>query len=67
MWPYTDKEFDNLPHVIMTGQNKWDPRALDEEVVEGSKEWFDAFTIKVIEEDIDQCFDDVGDYRHRHI
>jgi hypothetical protein len=34
---------------------------LDEEVVEGSEEWFDAVTTQVKEEEIDQYFDNVGD------
>jgi len=67
MRPYTDKEFDDLPHVIMTGPNKWNPQVLDEEVIEGSEEWYDAVTTQVTEEDIDPRFDDMGDYRHRHI
>jgi hypothetical protein len=67
MRSYTDKEFNSLPHVIMTGQRKWDSLVLDEELVDCSEEWFDAVTTQVKEDDIDQCFDNVGNYRHGHI
>jgi hypothetical protein len=28
--PYTDHEFDNLPHVILTSGLDWDPSVLDQ-------------------------------------
>ena len=27
--PYTDEEFDQLPHVVLTSDAEWDPRVLD--------------------------------------
>jgi hypothetical protein len=27
--PYTDHEWDNLPHVILTSESEWDPSVLD--------------------------------------
>jgi hypothetical protein len=27
--PYTDHEWDNLPHVILTSELEWDPSVLD--------------------------------------
>ncbi|KAG7353772.1 hypothetical protein IV203_003127 [Nitzschia inconspicua] len=62
MQPYTDKEFDELPHVTMTGENKWDPQVLDGEFVEDSEEWHDAVTSQEMMENFDLRFDDLGDY-----
>ena len=63
--PYTDQEWDSLPHVVMTDDALWDPSFLDNEYDDNDK-WFDAM------EDIpDICtpapssFDQYGDYRHR--
>ena len=27
--PYSDKEWDNFPHVILTSELEWDPSVLD--------------------------------------
>jgi hypothetical protein len=29
MCPYTDAEWDSLPHVVWTGDSDWDPTILD--------------------------------------
>jgi hypothetical protein len=29
--PYTDQEFETLPHVILTSELEWDPSVLDHE------------------------------------
>ena len=64
MRPYTDTEWDNLPHVILTDDTDWDPPVIDCELEDG-KEWFDAM------QDLpdivpDSLFDDVGDYKLVH-
>ncbi len=61
MRPYTDAEFDSLPHVILTSDVDWDPRILDFDIA-GDDAWFDA-----ISDDVDHSalFDAFGDYKHR--
>ena len=63
--PYTDAEWDNLPHVILTADIDWNPSILDHEQ-EDNEEWFNAM------EDLpnltpDPLFDEYGDYRNTHI
>jgi hypothetical protein len=54
--PYTDQEFETLPHVMMTSELEWDPSVLDHEFKE-DEQWGDTPTIL-------SSFDDVGDYKH---
>ena len=63
--PYTDTEWETLPHVIMTADTDWNPSILDCEQ-EDNEEWFNAM------EDLpsltpDPLFDEYGDYRNIHI
>ena len=62
--PFTSKEWDELPHVILTADTDWDPTVMDCELEDG-EEWFDAMQ-DLPELDPDPLFDDVGDYRHVH-
>jgi hypothetical protein len=39
--PYTDQEFDTLPHVILTLKLEWDPSVLDHIFIE-DEQWGDA-------------------------
>jgi hypothetical protein len=55
--PYTDQEFETLPHVKMTSELEWDPSVLDHEFKE-DEQWGDPPTIP-------SFFDDVVDYKHR--
>lgn len=62
--PYTDTEWDNMPHVILTTDTNWDSSVIDHELEEG-KEWYDTMQdLPDIEHDL--LFDDVGDYKHVH-
>jgi len=38
--PFTDKEWDELPHVIMTMDKEWDPSVLDH-LLNSEENWFD--------------------------
>ena len=64
MRPYTDDEWDNLPHIILTADTDWSPSVLDHD--HGDMEaWFDA------QEDAPpppthNLFDEVGNYRHHY-
>ena len=61
--PYTDHEWDNLPHVIMTSENTWDPSILDHDL-DQDDEWFDTISDR-IEYPSDQRFDEFGDFKRR--
>ena len=41
MRPYTDSEWNSLPHVIMTSDATWDPTVLDN-TIDDNETWFDA-------------------------
>jgi hypothetical protein len=61
--PYTDAEWDMLPHVFLTSELEWDPSVLDHDHLDGDQ-WFDTLS------DLDpnpntNLFDEFGDYRHR--
>src|SRR5688500_4502887 len=60
--PFTDKERDNLPHVILKADVDWDPTVIDCELEDG-EEWFDALE-DLPELDPDPLFDEFGNYRH---
>ena len=60
--PYTDDEWDNLPHVIMTSPNEWDPSVLDSPIED---EWFDSYGEPEDTENIMTDFDEFGDFRKR--
>jgi hypothetical protein len=57
--PYTDQEFDTLPHIILTSELEWDPSVLDH-IFKEDEQWGEAPTFKT-------QFDEVGDYTHRVI
>jgi hypothetical protein len=54
--PYTDHEWDNYPHVILTSELKWDPSVLDHDFKE------DEQCGGVSE--LDSSFDEFGDCKH---
>ncbi len=62
--PYTDDEWDSLPHVILTGDTDWDPTILDCNY-EDSDTWYNALS-EPLPALPDTHFDEFGDYR-KHI
>jgi hypothetical protein len=62
MRPYTDKEWDELPHVLFTSDSEWDPTVLDYDLDE-DEQWFDALS-DIPEGTDNKLFDEYGDYRH---
>lgn len=59
--PFTDREYEALPHVIMTSDDLWDPKVLDNVIDEGP-EWFDSQSDNP-DGTIDKApFDEYGDY-----
>jgi len=57
--PYTDDEWDKLPHVIMTGDTDWDPSVLDNS--HDKETWFDSIS-DTTPETRKTPFNDVGNY-----
>jgi hypothetical protein len=41
MRPYTDQEWELLPHVVLTGDGDWNPSVLDHDLID-DEQWFDA-------------------------
>ena len=63
MQPYTNEQFDTLPHIIMTSDLPWDPTVFDGS--NDNEEWFDA--VSDLEHIADDApFDECGEYRHTH-
>ena len=61
MRPFTDEEFDTLPHVILTADENWDPRVNDHKISDGDT-YYDA--METHSEVIDQSpFDEVGNLK----
>ena len=60
--PFTDREWDTLPHVILTGDKDWDPRVLDHSIEDDDK-WYDAISDDIGLEVMDK-FDEFGNYRN---
>jgi hypothetical protein len=57
--PYTDHEWDNLPHVILTSELEWDPSVLDHDFKE-DEQWGAV-------PELDSSFDYISAYKHRLI
>ena len=64
MRPYTDDEWDDLPHLILTGDTDWDPSILDHNI-DDDERWFDAIS-DLPNDNISPLFDHYRNYRHRH-
>ena len=62
--PYTDEEWDDLPHIFLTHKSEWDPSILDHE--HEDEHWFDA-VIDLERDPTLNLFDEFGTYRHRVI
>ena len=62
MRPYTDQEWEDLPHVVLTSDDTWDPAVLDHDL-DQHDDWFDA--VSTLETNPHHnLFDEYGDYRH---
>ena len=57
MQPFTDKEWDTLPHVHWTSPKDWDPSALDV-TISDSPDWYQG--IGTNDEAFNSNFDAVG-------
>jgi hypothetical protein len=59
--PYTDEEWETLPHVIWTGDTDWDPTVLDH-TLDDDEHLFDAISDREATP-LTSLFDEFGDYR----
>ena len=63
MHPHTDKEWEDLPHVVLTGSDTWNPTHLDN-ILTDKEDWYN--TLKDLDDGLIQTpFDEFGNYRHR--
>ena len=63
MQPNTDKEFEELPHVILTSGEEWNPVVIDH-TLSDRDDWYN--TLKEWDDGLIQTpFDEYGNYRHR--
>ena len=60
----TDKEWEELPHVILVSGVEWNHAVLDCECQFDNEEWFDAQS-SFLDGPTDKSFDEVGNYRFR--
>ena len=61
--PYTDLEWDTLPHVVLTSDVDWDPTVLDH-TLDDDEQWYDAIS-DLQSDPTTNLFDEFGDYRNR--
>jgi hypothetical protein len=54
--PYTDKEWEDLTHAILTSEVEWDPSVLDHDFKE-DEQW------RAVPE-VESSFNEFGDYKH---
>jgi hypothetical protein len=65
MRTYIDKEWDSLPHVILTGDGAWNPSVLDHSLTD-DEQWYDA--VSDFPDAMDGSpFDAEGNYRNLHV
>ena len=62
--PYTDMEWETLPHVNWTCNSDWDPAIFNHEFNEGGDEWYDAHTDHT-KNPHGELFDEFGNYCKR--
>ena len=62
MHPYTDEEWDTLPHVVWTSDDDWDPSVLNPTGLDEGI-WYDAVSDHP-DGPLHPSFDEFGNYRH---
>jgi hypothetical protein len=61
MRPFTDKEFEELPHVVWTREDDWDPTSLDS-VISDDPNWYNAEPSPPLP---DPMYDEYGEFHGR--
>jgi hypothetical protein len=62
MRPYTDAEWEQLPHLILASDEEWCPSVLDNDI-DDDDEWYDAVS-DLPPDPLDKLFDRFGNYQH---
>ena len=62
--PFSDQEWEQLPHVVMTSDDDWDPTALDSQISNGNT-WIKD--INSVSPGNNKIFNQFGDYNQRTI
>ena len=60
--PYTDQEYESLPHVVLTSDDKWDPQSVDVNLSDDPN-WTNMVT-SLRNDLINSPFDEYGRYRY---
>jgi hypothetical protein len=61
MCPFTDEEFEELPHVLWRSEDDWDPTSLDS-VISNDPNWYEAEPSPPLP---DPMYDEYGEFRGR--
>jgi hypothetical protein len=61
MRPFTDEEFEELPHILWTSEDDWDPSSLDS-VISDDPNWYEAEPSPPLP---DPMYDEYGEFRGR--
>jgi hypothetical protein len=61
MRPFTDEEFEELPHVLWMSEDDWDPTSLDS-VISDDPNWYKAEPSPPL---LDPMYDEYGEFRGR--
>jgi hypothetical protein len=61
MRPFTDEEFEELPHILWTSEDNWDPTSLDS-VISDDPNWYEAEPSPPLP---DPMYDEYGEFRGR--
>jgi hypothetical protein len=61
MHPFTDKEFEELPHILWTSEDNWDRTSLDS-VISNDPNWYEAEPPPPLP---DLMYDEYGEFRGR--
>ncbi len=61
--PYTDTEWESLPHIILTSELEWDPSVLDH-AHNQDDHWYDAVS-ELDAKPHANLFNEFGEYKHR--
>jgi hypothetical protein len=59
MRPFTDEEFEELPHVLWTSEDDWDPTSLDS-VISDDPNWYEAEPSPPLP---NRMYDEYGEFR----
>jgi hypothetical protein len=63
MRPFTDEEFEELPHVLWMSEDDWDPTSLDS-VISNDPNWYKAEPSPPLP---DPMYDEYGEFRGRDL